>query len=89
MLAIFSCVQSFPIPELDSAAEMVWARISIQGSRELYVSSFYHSHAGILLRNIAASVWSGLWFVFYYSIDQSLVWSVPSVGLVQTLCSMV
>ena len=44
LLAISGCLQSFPVPELDSTAEMVWARISTQGCKDLYVSSYYRPH---------------------------------------------
>ena len=44
LLAISSCLQSFPAPELDSAAEMVMAKISIQCCKDLYVSSYYCPH---------------------------------------------
>ena len=40
LLAVSSCLQSFPVPELDSAAEMVWVKICIQGCKDLYVSSY-------------------------------------------------
>ena len=44
LLAISGHLHSFPVLELHFSAEMVWARISICGCKDLYVSSYYRPH---------------------------------------------
>jgi hypothetical protein len=40
-VAVKSCFNSSAIPEGDSNAEIVWAKIQLQSSEDMYVSSFY------------------------------------------------
>jgi hypothetical protein len=40
-VAVKSCFNSSAVPEVESNAEIVWAKIQLQSSEDMYVSSFY------------------------------------------------